>query len=442
MTPRPRALGVAAVLSAMALVVLDAGVANIALPSIAQAMRTTPARTVLIVTAYQLALVMALLPCAAVGERYGYRRVFVAGVMLFTAASALCALAPTLPWLLAARFVQGLGGSAVMALGVALLRLCVPQDQLGRAIGWNALTVALSGAAAPAIGALVLSVAGWPWLFVVNLPVGLAALAAGRALPVAKGSGARLDLTSIALTAGVFAALVVGAEHAVEAPVPAAWTMAAALLGIVALLKRERMKPAPLVPIDLLRSASFRSAVLASVACFTGQAAALIALPFHLRHGLAQSPLATGLYMTAWPLSVAATATVSGRLSERLPAAILCAIGGTCLALGMASAALWPLAADPRPMALFAVLCGVGFGLFNVPNNRTMFLSAPPRRSAAAGGAQGTARLTGQTAGAVIMTILFDTTSLETAPRTGLMTAAAFSLLAAGAALTRPRKTS
>ena len=141
-----RLVAIAAVLSSMTLVVLDASIAHVALPTIAHAVQVTPARAVLVVTAYQAALVMALLPLAALGERLGYRRVFVAGVAVFTAASVLCALSTSLPWLLAARFLQGLGGAAVMALGVALLRFSVPPGRLGSAIGWNALTVALANA--------------------------------------------------------------------------------------------------------------------------------------------------------------------------------------------------------------------------------------------------------------------------------------------------------
>lgn len=178
-----RTAAIIAVLAAMMLVVLDAAIANVALPSIARSLDVTPAMSVLIVTAYQMALVMALLPCAALGESLGYRRVFIAGVAMFTLASALCAVSPSLPWLVAARFLQGLGGAAVMALGVALLRFVVPHGQLGAAIGWNALVIALSSAAGPTIGALILSGTRWPWLFAVNLPVGVVVLLASRALP-------------------------------------------------------------------------------------------------------------------------------------------------------------------------------------------------------------------------------------------------------------------
>lgn len=133
-----------------------------ALPTLSRSLHVTAASSVLVVTAYQAALVMALLPCAALGESLGYRRVFVSGGALFTVASALCAAAPSLPWLVAARFVQGLGAAAVMALGVALLRAIVPAHKLGVAIGWNALVVALTSAAGPTVGALILSLASWP----------------------------------------------------------------------------------------------------------------------------------------------------------------------------------------------------------------------------------------------------------------------------------------
>lgn len=190
--PRRRAVAVAAVLSSMALVVLDAGVVNLALPTIAGALQVPAGAAVLVVTAYQAAVLMALLPCGALGERLGYRRVFAAGVALFTAASLLCALAPSLTWLVAARFLQGLGGAAIMSVGVALLRFSVPADRLGSAIGWNAMTIALCSAAGPTVGALVLTLGDWPWLFALNLPLGLGVLLATRALPVTRpGAGAR-----------------------------------------------------------------------------------------------------------------------------------------------------------------------------------------------------------------------------------------------------------
>jgi len=436
--PQPRRMfAIAAVLTSMSLVVLDAGMANVALPTMARLLHATPAMVLLVITAYQTALVMALLPCAALGERFGYRKVFVAGVSLFTVASVLCAVSPSLPWLIGGRFIQGLGGAAVMALGVALLRFSVPQMQLGAAIGWNALTVALSAAAGPSIGALLVESMGWPWLYLVNVPLGALVLLAARTLPTTPGTPQRIDLVSVALNATGFASLVIGAELLAERPLAAGGLLAGAAMGLTALIRREMPKATPMIPLDLLRARAFRISAAASVCCFAGQTAGLVALPFYLQHALGQTPLMAGLYLTAWPLSVAMTALVAGRLADRLPTAWLCAFGGGVLALGLTAFALWPLNGDPLLVIAFAAACGVGFGLFQVPNNRNMFLSAPANRSGAAGGLQGTARLTGQTAGAVLMTLLFATTPMVSAPRIGFAVGAMLTLAAGMVSLLR-----
>ena len=317
-----------------------------------------------------------------------------------------------------------------MALGIALLRLVVPQRELGAAIGWNALAVALSSAAGPTIGAVLLSGTSWPWPFALNLPLGGLVLLACRALPSLAGTARPLDRFSVALNAAVFASLVVGAEVLVSRPGLAAALLAAATISLAALIRREMPRAAPLIPLDLLRAASFRISVMASVCCFAGVTMGLLALPFYLQHSLGQDTLMTGLYMTPWPLTVAVAAPLSGRLSNRVPTAWLCAAGGTCLALGLAAASLWPLNGSSFPLVPLTMLCGLGFGLFQVPNNRNMFLSAPRERAGAAGGMQGTARLAGQTAGGVAMSLLFTLVSAESAPRVGLGIGAVLTLVA------------
>jgi DHA2 family multidrug resistance protein-like MFS transporter len=317
-----------------------------------------------------------------------------------------------------------------MALGVALLRAVVPDHRLGAAIGWNAMAVALSSAAGPAIGAAILSKATWPWLFAINVPLGVLVLLASRALPHASGTARRIDLLSVALNAGAFASFVIGAELLPARPTLAVALMATSAVALTALVRRERPKDAPLIPLDLLSADSFRISVTASVLCFAGVAAGIVALPFYLQHELGQSVWMTGLYMTPWPLAVAVAAPLAGRLATHVPTAWLCAAGGVCLATGLALAALWPLQGNLRPLGLLTLLCGLGFGLFQVPNNQNMFLSAPRERSGAAGGMQGTARLAGQTMGAILMTLLFTLTSAASAPRLGLGIAAALALAA------------
>jgi len=413
-----------AVLGAMVMVVLDAAMANIALAAMARDLHVTPARSVWIVTSYQMALVVALLPCAALGESRSYRRVFRGGIAVFTVASVCCALAPSLPWLIAARFVQGLGGAAVMALGVALFRFIVPHRQLGTAIGWNALAVALASGAGPTIGAAILSLSTWRYLFLVNLPLGAAVLLAARVLPRTPGTGRPLDLVSVALNTGALSALVIGASVLATRPVLAAALFATTGFSFTMLVRRDILKDAPLIPFDLLRDRAFRIALLASILCFTGQAVGLITLPFYLQHEFHQDIWTTGLYMTAWPATVAVAAPVTARLARHISSAWLCAAGGTFLAIGLGAAAAYPLQGDPSSVIVFTMLCGLGFSLFNVPNNRTLYLAAPRARGGAAGGLQASARLLGQTSGAVAISLLFTLTTGDAATRIGLSIAA------------------
>ena len=428
-----RAMAIATVLAAMMLAVLDAGMATLALPSLAQAFDVPPERAIMMVVAYQAGLVMALLPSGAMGERYGHRRVFALSVAVFATASAAAALAPDLPWLIAARFVQGLGGAGVMALGMALLRFAVPKDQFGRAIGWNALNVALASAAAPSLGALVLAAADWRWLFLINLPIAVLALLGARALPMSPRSEAPLDTVSVGLNAFLFAAPIAAAQAA-TAPGLAAPLLAVAVIALVLLVRREAPKAAPLLPLDLLRSGSFRLSAAASVCCFTAQTAGLVALPFLLQHQLRQTPLAAGVCITAWPLSVAFAAAVSGWLADRTRGAWLCAAGGALLAAGLAACAI---AAQVSTIVPAIALAGLGFGLFQSPNNRNLFLSAPAHRSGAAGGMQGTARVSGQAAGALMMAILFGRLGVAAALPLGFAAAAGLALVAGVLSLRR-----
>ena len=436
--PMPRrAIAIAAVLGAMIMVVLDSAIANVALPTLSRALHVTPAQSILVVTSYQIALVMALLPCAALGESIGYRKVYTGGVLLFVVASGFCAFSPSLPWLVAARFLQGLGGAATMALAQALIRFSMPHRMLGSAIGWNAMTVALSAAAGPTIGALILSVATWPWMFAVNLPVGALVLLATRASPESSGTGRPVDLISAGLNALTFGALVVAAELTTSRPIIAVGLFALTAIGLVALVRRESPRHAPLIPLDLLRTGTFRYSIIASVCCFAGQSAGMVALPFYLQHSLGQTPLTTGLYMTPWPLTVAFAAPLSGKLSGRFPTAWLCVMGAGCLALGLLASAIIPLHGQPLGLVPLVVLGGLGFGFFQTPNNRNMLLSAPRERSGAAGGMQATARLSGQTVGAVTMTVLFTLIPLTTAPRVGLAIGAGLAVTAGVVSLLR-----
>lgn len=434
-----RVLAISCVLAALSLVVLDAAMVNVALPEIARSLEISPAESVSAVTAYQAALVMTLLPCAALGESLGQRRVYALGVALFVLASAFCVCAPSLPWLLCARFVQGVGGAAILALGVALLRIIVSERELGKAIARNTLVVALSTATGPALGALLLSFASWRWLFVVNLPLGALVLLSTRALPAVAGSQNEIDVRSIMLNAAGFAALLLGTGLILQHWAASLPLLAGGAFALVALVRRELPKPAPIMPLDLLREPSFRVSVVASVCAFIGQSVALLSLPFHLQHALGRDIVQTGLLITPWPLSVALVAPIAARLAERVSGALMCLVGAVLLALGLAGAAHLPTPDSALALTPCLALCGLGFGLFQVSNNRNLFLATPRERSGAAGGLQATARLTGQALGATLEAALLSWLPLEFSHRVGLGVAAVLTLLAGLISLLRTR---
>jgi MFS transporter, DHA2 family, multidrug resistance protein len=427
-----RILAIASVLAAMAAAVLDAASVNVALPSIAQSLRLTPQHVIWVATAYQAALVMGLLPLAAIGERYGYRPTFIAGLSVFVGCGAVCTLAPNFAWLVGARFLQGFGAAAIMALGVALLRQVVKPAELGLAIGWNAMTVAFFTAAGPSLGASIVAMGDWHLLFAASLPLGLAAICGSSALPSVRESSKPFDSASLLLYCATVATFIAAAALANSRLTLSIGCLVCGLAIATTLLHRERVRGFPFLPADLLRNKSFAASIGASIGCFIGQGLGLLALPFALHLRLGTSVLETGVLMTPWPLAVLLITPITARLLGRVSSGRLCAMGGLCLSIGLGGLAIIPLHAGIPPHLMSVIACGLGFGLFQTPNNRNMFLSAPINRSASAGGLQGTARLAGQTIGGLTFTFILGLLPIAAATRTGFAIAA-LSTLAAGA---------
>lgn len=437
-SPR-RYLAVAMLLLAVVLVVLDGAIANVALPSISLSLHSEAHSTVWVVSAYQLAVLVAILPCGALGEIFGARRIFLIGVALFTAASAACAFAPNLPLLILARFAQGLGAGAIMALAMMNLRSALPQHMLGPIIGVNAMVIAISSAAGPGIAGAILSVTTWPWLFAVNIPLGIVVLLGGGLLGQVDGVRRRLNARALLANTLMFILFFCGADRIATAPVSGATLIAAALFCLIVLLRLERQSATPLIPTDLLATPAFRVAVIASISCFCGQMLSYIALPFYLQHTMHMTPVLAGLYMMPWPAATAIIAPISGRLANRVKTAWLCAIGGALLALGLVVAGFSP--SDPHGIAFLigTVIAGLGFGLFQTPNNRILLLSAPKARSGAAGAMQGTARLLGQTLGGISMSIIFAALPLSIALEFAIVMSAGCAAAASLVSMSRAR---
>jgi DHA2 family multidrug resistance protein-like MFS transporter len=423
---------------AIAMAVLDSAIANVALPTIARDLAASPADSVWVVNAYQLVITILLLPLASLGEITGYRRIYRIGLAVFTLASLGCALSGSLGLLTLARVVQGVGAAGVMSVNAALVRYIYPRRMLGQGIGIVALVVAVSAAVGPTVAAGILSVASWPWLFAVNVPTGVATMLAARALPRTPRSGGRFDYPSALLNALFFGLLIVAIDslgHGGRALYVALAFGGAAASG-VALVVRQLPQAAPLLPVDLLRIRLFALSIATSVCSFAAQMLAYVAIPFYLQDALGRDAVATGLLMTPWPAATALTAPIAGRLADRYSAGVLGALGLGLFAAGLALLALLPAAPADADIVWRMALCGVGFGLFQSPNNRAILSSAPRERSGGASGMLGTARLLGQTSGAALVALMFGLFH-EHATLVALGAAAGISLLAAMVSGTR-----
>jgi MFS transporter, DHA2 family, multidrug resistance protein len=419
--------------------VLDSAIANVALPTIATDLNTSPVNSIWVVNAYQLAITVSLLPLSSLGDIFGFRRVYQWGLVAFTLASLGCALSWSLPTLAIARVFQGFGAAGIMSVNGALVRAIYPRLWIGRGIGINATIVSIASAAGPTAAAAILSVANWPWLFAINVPLGLVAVAvAWRSLPATPSSGVKFDVLSAlmsAITLGVLITAIDGVAHGERTEWVILEAAGALAVGVV-LVVRELSEASPLVPVDLMRIPLFALSICTSVCAFTAQSMAMVSLPFLFENTMGLGQVRTGLLMTPWPLVVAVIGPVTGRLADRYPVGILSGGGLTVLATGFVLVSVLPAHPDTFDIAWRMAICGLGFGFFNTPNNRAIIVSAPSRRSGGASGMQASARLVGQTIGAALVALVFGLAPLNGTTMTTVC-GAAIALAAAGISLLR-----
>jgi DHA2 family multidrug resistance protein-like MFS transporter len=271
------------------------------------------------------------------------------------------------------------------------------------------------------------------------VPIGIVTfLVALKALPRTVRTAHRFDIVSAILNALAFGLIISGIDLVSRSP--NLWLGLAVLGGgfasAAALAARELNRPHPLLPLDLLRIPVFGLSVVASICSFCAQMLAFVSLPFYFEGTFGRSAVETGLLLTPWPIALAVVGPIAGRLSDRYSASILGGAGLLIFATGLALLATMPSTASTLDIAWRMVICGLGFGLFQAPNNRTMISAAPRARSGAAGGMLATARLTGQTLGATLVAIF-----LAVSPGKGesisLTVAAVLALAGAAAAISR-----
>lgn len=423
------------------LAVLDGTIANVALPTIAEHFDASPSFAIWIVNGYQLSIVVSLLPMAALGEIYGYRRVYLGGIAVFTLASLLCVFSNSLEMLTTARIIQGFGAAGLMSINVALLRYIVPRAKFGAAVGINSFLGAAAATLGPTLAGLILSVASWPWLFAINLPLGVAAVATGIFnLPGSDRARRRFDWATAGLSTIAFGLVIIVIDsigHDVAWPLVVA-EAAFCLSAFWLLIRRELGIREPMLPVDLLRIPAFALSFGTSISSFVGQMLAFVSLPFIFQSNYGFSPAEVGLAIMPWPLATAIAAPISGRFSDRFSPALLGTGGLVVFCVGLILLAVLLTDASIPDIAWRMALCGAGFGFFQSPNNRILVSSAPKRRSGAASGMLAMARLTGQAIGAALVALILGWFGL-TGAGMALYVGASFAALAAVISVARIR---
>ena len=405
-------LAVVAVLAAIMMGVLDGTIMNVALPTLSDEFGVSASDIIWVVNAYQLIVTMLLLGFAAIGDIFGYKRVFLCGVSTFVVASALCAVSTSFEMLVAARVLQGIGGACTMSINTALLRFIFPPSRLGRVMAANAVIVAVTAASGPTLGGAILAVGHWSWIFLLNIPLGVAALLLGwKLLPNNPPTQEKkhLDGQSVVMNAVFFGLLI----YTIEGIAHNGFSTLSMLQGIVTVIvgityiRRQLQIPIPILPVDLFRIPIFSLSIGCSITCFTAQMLALVSLPFFMQHTLGLSVAETGLMLTPWPLATTLTAPLAGRLIEKIHPGVLGGIGMCVFTTGLCTLAFLQGEVDLGDLTWRMALCGIGIGLFQTPNNVTITTSAPIQRSGGASGMLGTARLLGQTLGTALVAVMF-----------------------------------
>lgn len=384
----------AAIFTALAMASLDTAIANFALPAIAADLHASPSEV----------------PLAALGEVAGHHRIYLGGPVLFTVASLFCACAWSLSSLLTARVLQGLGAGGIMSVNTALVRFVYPGRLQGLGFGRNAMVVATAFTLGPTIASGILAIGPWTWLFAINISFGIVAILTGlKTLPQTPRAAHAFDFPGALMAAGCLGLFILGIGSAAhhERPGLILIELASTVLLGWALIRRQAVSPAPVLPIDLFRGPVFALSAATAVCSFAVQGLAFVSLPFYFEDILRRSQVETGFFMTPWPLVVAIMAPIAGRLSDRHSAGILGGLGLALLSLGMGLLAMLP--ANPHVVDIVwrMAICGCGFGFFQAPNMKALMSSAPADRGGSASGIVATARLTGQTIGAALAALCF-----------------------------------
>ncbi len=406
----------AGVLAALALPVLlsslGTSIANVALPALAREFHASFQTVQWVVISYLLAITTLIVSAGRLGDILGRRRLLLAGLAAFAAASIVAGLAPALWVVIAARALQGLGAAVLMALTMAMVGGAVPKAGVGSAMGLLGMMSALGTALGPSLGGMLLACFGWRAVFLAGVPLAAAAIAlAVRHLPAdgaRTGTAPPFDRTGtmlLALTLAAYSlAMTIGRGHF---GVPGMVLLAAALCGAVLFILVEARASAPLIRLAMLRDRALAASLAMGALVSSVMMATLVVGPFHLARALGLDAATAGIVMSAGPLVAAMAGVPAGRMADRFGARRVTVLGLSGMAAGALMLATLPIELGIAGYALPIVIITAGYALFQTANNTAAMSGIRPGERGVASGMISLSRNLGLISGAGIMGAIF-----------------------------------
>ncbi len=397
---------------------LDSSIVNISLPTLVEAFDTNFAVVQWVVISYLVVIASLILGAARLGDMHDKKKLYMIGMVLFTIGSLLCALSTSVNALIIFRGLQGLGAALLQALGMAIITEVFPPHERGRALGIQGTIVSVGIALGPPLGGLIIGLAGWHWVFLVNLPIGAAALfIVSRFLPSlpARNPDQRFDVPGAVLmfiTLGSYAlGMTLGQQMGFGSRVAQTMLITAAV-GLAAFIVLESRVEQPMIDLSLFKNVLFDLNLVMGWLIFIVMAGAFI-MPFFLELVQGYQPTLVGLLMMVHPIAMGSIAPLAGSLSDRFGSRGISLIGlivivGGALALSTLREGMTPLGFAAR-----IVLFGIGMGLFSAPNNSAIMGAVPRERLGVGSGLLSLSRLLGNTTGLPLIGAIFTTHALS-----------------------------
>ncbi|SHI12225.1 drug resistance transporter, EmrB/QacA subfamily [Sporobacter termitidis DSM 10068] len=392
---------------------LDGSIVNIGLPMMSSELHVSIESIQWVVTAYLLTISLMLLIWGKLSDVYGKKYIFASGFLIFSLGSALCSFSHSLPFIVVSRIIQALGAAAMMSLSQAIVTGTFPPTERGRALGVLATMVALGSLVGPSLGGILVSAFGWPSIFLINIPIGVAGfILAIVIIPeiFEKQKSQRFDVAGTGLFCFSMLLLFLGLLFAQEGAFPVIWLIPIVLVSLAGLwlfIRVERKKENPLLNIGLFRLREFSFGLVAAYLTYIALNSTMLFIPFYLQDLLKFDPLKAGLIVSAYPIAMAIVAPVSGWLSDRITYRPLTVVG-----LAVTTAALVLLATINETTSivkiiLLMVMLGGGFAVFQSPNNSSVMGCVPRAQLGIAGGANALFRNLGMVSGTTFSVLIF-----------------------------------